>query len=180
MALLEEERRTILMEIAERANRAIALQLGVMAAHRALAAYRDRHRSALMSRTADAFRSITGGEFVDLTTQADRPGDRLIAIRSDGGGSIGAEEMSKGTRFQLYLALRLAGYRRFCDVAGPLPFIGDDVMEKSDDRRAAATINLLGEAALVGQALYFTHHNHLCDIAKKQLGDRVTIHEIPK
>ena len=180
VALLEEERRTILMEIAERANRAIALQLGVMAAHRALAAYRDRHRSALMSRTADAFRSITGGEFVNLTTQADRPGDRLIAIRSDGGGSIGAEEMSKGTRFQLYLALRLAGYRRFCDVAGPLPFIGDDVMEKSDDRRAAATINLLGEAALVGQALYFTHHNHLCDIAKKQLGDRVTIHEIPK
>lgn len=179
-ALLDEKRRGILLEISEKADRAIALQLGVMAADRALAVYRDRHRSELLARTAEAFRTITSGEFTDLKTQPDRAGDRLIALRSDGAGSIGTEEMSKGTRFQLYLALRLAGYRRFCDVAGPLPFVGDDVLETFDDRRAAATIRLLGEIARDGQALYFTHHNHLCDIAEKALGNHVTVHEIPK
>ena len=180
VALLEEERRSILIEIAEKADRALSLQLGVMAADRALAVYRDRHRSELLAHTADAFRTITRGEFHDLTTQPDRNGDRLIALRSNGGGSLGADEMSKGTRFQLYLALRLAGYRRFCDVAGPLPFIGDDVMETFDDRRAAATLGLLSEIAQDGQALYFTHHEHLCEIAKKVCGDKVTFHEILK
>lgn len=180
VALLDEKRGGVLIEISEKADRAIALQLGVMAADRALAAYRDRHRSELMARTAEAFRMITGGEFNDLKTQPDRSGDRLIALRSNGAGSIGAEEMSKGTRFQLYLALRLAGYRRFCELAGPLPFVGDDVIETFDDHRAAATIRLLGEIAKDGQALYFTHHNHLCDIAEKALGNHVTVHEIPK
>ena len=179
-ALLEEERRSVLIEIAEKADRALSVQLGVIAAERALAVYRDRHRSELLANTADAFRTITRGGFHDLTTQPDRNGDRLIALRSNGGGSIGADEMSKGTRFQLYLALRLAGYRRFCDVAGPLPFIGDDVMETFDDRRAEATLGLLSEIAQDGQALYFTHHEHLCEIAKKVCGDKVTIHEIPK
>ncbi len=179
-ALMDEQRRGILLEIAAKADRAIALQLGVMAADRALTVYRDRHRSELMAHTAEAFQTITSGEFTDLKAQPDRAGDRLIALRSNGAGSIGAEEMSKGTRFQLYLALRLAGYRRFCDLAGSLPFVGDDVMETFDDHRAAATIRLLGEIARDGQALYFTHHNHLCDIAKKELGDHVTVHEIPK
>ena len=88
------------------------------------------------------------------------------------------EEMSKGTRFQLYLALRLAGYRRFCNVAGPLPFIGDDIMETFDDRRAESAIRQLSEIARDGQALYFTHHRHLCKIAKDVCGDGVVIHEI--
>ncbi|MEO0809690.1 MAG: hypothetical protein AAFW82_03440, partial [Pseudomonadota bacterium] len=86
----------------------------------------------------------------------------------------------KGSRFQLYLALRLAGYRQFCEEKGPLPFIGDDIMETFDDRRAAAAIRLLGEISQHGQALYFTHHNHLCELAKRELGERVVIHEIPK
>ncbi|MEO1609552.1 MAG: AAA family ATPase [Pseudomonadota bacterium] len=181
-ALLDEQRRGVLLEISEKAQRAIALQLGVMAADRALAVYRDRHRSNLMARTAEAFRTITNGDFADVKTQPDKAGDRLIALRSQaqGAGSIGAEEMSKGSRFQLYLALRLAGYRQFCEEKGPLPFIGDDIMETFDDRRAAAAIRLLGEISQHGQALYFTHHNHLCELAKRELGERVVIHEIPK
>lgn len=72
-------------------------------------------------RTADAFKAITAGEFSRLTTQPDQSGDQLIAVRSNG-GSIAVKEMSKGTRFQLYLALRLAGYRRLCDMKDALPF----------------------------------------------------------
>jgi uncharacterized protein YhaN len=85
--------------------------------------------------------------------------------------------MSKGTRFQLYLALRLAGYRQFCSEKEPLPFIGDDILETSDDRRAESAMRQLSEIARCGQVLYFTHHRHLCEIAKKIYPD-VKIHEI--
>lgn len=111
VARLDEKRRSILLEISNKADRALALHLGLMTADRALAAYRDRHCSELLTQTADALRAITVGEFSSLTTQPDHSGDRLIAVRANG-SSIAVEKMSKGTRFQLYLALRLAGYRR--------------------------------------------------------------------
>lgn len=179
VALLDEKLQTLLLEISNKANRALKLHLGLMAADSALLAYRDRHRSELLTQTGDAFRAITAGEFSRLTTQPDQSCDRLIAIRSNG-GSIAAEEMSKGTRFQLYLSLRLAAYRRFCNVKGPLPFFGDDIMETFDDHRAEAAMRQLNEIAKNGQVLYFTHHRHLCEIAKHTFGKGVIIHEIPK
>ncbi len=53
-------------------------------------------------------------------------------------------------------------------------------METFDDGRSGAVIRQLSEIAMNGQVLYFTHHRHLCEIAKKICGDRVVIHEIPK
>lgn len=114
-----------------------------------------------------------------LTTQLDRTEEKLIAVRAQG-GSIAVGSMSKGTRFQLYLALRLAGYRRFCSLKGPLPFIGDDIMETFNDGRAESAIRQLSEIAKEGQVLYFTHHRHLCEIAKNVCGNGVMFHEIPK
>jgi len=179
MVRLEEKRRSILCELSKNANHSLALHLGLMTADRALAVYRDRHRSELLTQTAEAFRAITADEFLELNTQPDQSGDQLIAVRSNR-RSITAEKMSKGTRFQLYLALRLAGYRRFCNIVGPLPFIGDDIMETFDDRRAESAMRQLSEIARNGQVIYFTHHRHLCEIAKDVCCGDVLIHEIPK
>jgi uncharacterized protein YhaN len=178
IAHFNEKRRSILLEIADKTRRALSLHLGLMAADHALAAYRDRHSSELLKQTAEAFKIITMGEFTRLAIRPDSSGDRLLAVRSDG-RSIATEAMSKGTRFQLYLALRLAAYRQFCSsVSGSLPFIGDDIMETFDDARSKATLSLLGEMAKTGQVLYFTHHQHLCTAAKNIWGDEVKIHEI--
>lgn len=179
VARLEEQRQSVLLEISKKFNHSLALHLGLMAAKNALNTYRDRHRSDLLLQTADAFKSITGGAFSSLTTQNDQTGDRLIAVRRNG-RSIAADEMSKGTRYQLYLALRLAAYRQFCNNSRSLPFIGDDIMETFDDHRSESAMHQLSELAKHGQVLYFTHHQHLCDIAKKVCGDGVAIHEIPK
>lgn len=179
VARLNEKRRSILFEISSKADRVLPLHLGWMTANRALAEYRDRHCSELLMRTGDAFKAITAGEFSRLTTQPGQAGDRLIAVRSNG-RSIAAKEMSKGTRFQLYLALRLAAYHRFCNMKGSLPFIGDDIMETFDDHRTKSAICQLSEIAKGGQVLYFTHHRHLCEIAKDVCGADVMIHEIPK
>lgn len=178
-ARLEERRRTLLLEIAKKSDYALSLHLGLMAADRALIAYRDRHRSDLLRETARAFTSITQGEFTSLSTQPGALSDQLIALRATG-SSLAADQMSKGTRFQLYLALRLAGYRHFCKSAGPLPFIGDDIMETFDDRRTAAALKELYDISHDGQALYFTHHHHLCHIAKDLFGANVIIHRMPK
>ncbi len=79
--------------------------------------------------------------------------------------------MSKGTRFQLYLALRVAGYREFARLRPPVPFIADDIMETFDNKRTEKALRLLASIGEVGQAIYLTHHPHVCEIARQVYPD---------
>jgi uncharacterized protein YhaN len=118
----------------------------------------------MLARASEAFRTISQGAYKTLTTQPDKDGEVLVAVGANGGSKI-APELSKGTRFQLYLALRVAGYEEFVRMGSPIPFIADDILETFDDFRAEEALTLLAEMAKVGQVIYLTHHRHLCDIA---------------
>jgi DNA-binding transcriptional ArsR family regulator len=154
-----------LMAIEDRAIEYLKLKLGIAAAERALRAYRDRHRSSMMARASEAFALISRGAYSELFTQPSNGSEVLIAKGVDGSSKI-ASELSKGTRFQLYLALRVAGYHEFARARAPAPFLADDIMETFDDFRAEEAFRLLAAMAGKGQIVYFTHHRHLCEIAK--------------
>lgn len=165
-AYLDERRRTVLAEIEEEALRYLRLRTGVLAGEMALRLYRERHRSAMMRRASDAFATISGGDYSGLSTESAKEGEYMIAHSADGGTKL-ASNLSKGTRFQLYLALRIAGFHEIAASREPLPFIADDIMETFDDNRAFHAFRLMGEMAGVGQVIYLTHHEHLCAIAEK-------------
>ncbi|CDX57712.1 conserved hypothetical protein [Mesorhizobium plurifarium] len=176
VARIDAERRTVLLEIEEKAARYIELKLGVMSASSALRVYRERHRSGMMTQASDAFALITRGQYTGLTTQPVKGGEVLIATQRDGQSKV-ADALSKGARFQLYLALRLAGYYEFAKLRPSVPFIADDIMETFDHLRSEEVFRLFGEMASVGQVIYLTHHQHLCDIARAVIPD-VMIHEL--
>ena len=90
---------------------------------------------------------------------------------------LSGSDMSKGTRFQLCMAMSVAGYHEFVQTRRPVPFIADDIMETFDDDRAKETFPLFGEVANVGQVIYFTHHQHLCEIAMTTCSS-VRIHQL--
>jgi uncharacterized protein YhaN len=164
VAILEAKRRTVLLTIEDGALAYLRLKLGTAAADRALRAYRDRHRSSMMTRASESFALISRGAYSALVTQPSNGSELLIAKGSDGSSKI-ASELSKGTRFQLYLALRVAGYHEFARAQVPPPFFADDIMETFDDFRAEEAFRLLAGMAATGQVVYFTHHRHLCEIA---------------
>ncbi len=130
----------------------------------------------MMASASDAFRIISRGGYKGLATQPNRDSEILVAVGADGGSKV-ASELSKGTRFQLYLALRVAGYHEFAQSHRPVPFIADDIMETFDDFRAEEAFRLLTDMAGVGQVIYFTYHQHLCRIAQDACPD-VRIHEL--
>ncbi|MBB6413701.1 uncharacterized protein YhaN [Mesorhizobium sangaii] len=165
VARIDAERRTVLLEIEEKAVRYIELKLGIMSAGNALRLYRERHRSGMMERASDAFALMTRGQYSGLTTQPVKGGEVLIALQRDGQSKV-ADALSKGARFQLYLALRLAGYYEFAQFRPSVPFIADDIMETFDHVRSEEVFRLFGEMASAGQVIYLTHHQHLCEIAK--------------
>jgi uncharacterized protein YhaN len=176
VARIEEQRRTTLLEIEEKARRYLRLKVGGAAAEQALRIYRDRYRSSMMARASEAFRTISRGAYKGLSSQPEKEGEKLIALGATGGSKI-ASELSKGTRFQLYLALRVAGYYEFVHTRGAVPFIADDIMETFDDFRAEEAFRLLADMARVGQVVYLTHHRHLCGIAQ-QICPTVRVHSL--
>lgn len=176
VAELDQKRKTLLLDIESKALAYLRLRAGVIAAETALRLFRERHRSAMMRRASETFNRISGGEYSGLSAQSDNGREFLIANAASGGSKL-ARDLSKGTRFQLYLALRIAGYHEIAAARESLPFIADDIMETFDDGRAGRAFEQMAEMARVGQVIYLTHHEHLCEIARAACPD-VTIHRL--
>ena len=129
-----------------------------------------------MHKASRTFHDITGGEYAGLSTVLEKDGEFLVVNAASGGSKL-AKDLSKGTRFQLYLALRVAGYHEIAASREIVPFIADDIMETFDDRRALNALRVMGEMAKGGQVIYLTHHQHLRDLAREACPD-VTLHEL--
>ena len=161
---LATEQATLLEELRDGARQAAVARLGELAARGALRRLAAERRSSMLHDVEEAFVTMTTPAWtgVDVWTQAE--GEKLVGIRPDG-STVPVEQMSTGTMGQLYFALRLAGYRSFAREPGPLPMILDDIMETFDDTRARAALQLCAEIGANGQAILFTHHAHLVQLA---------------
>jgi uncharacterized protein YhaN len=180
IAALTAERRAIEARLEEGGVRYLEDRLGVMLAERALRRYRDTHRSGMLQSAEAAFAMLTHGVYSKLATQPGTSGaETLVAIRERDGQSKLAAQMSKGTRFQLYLALRAAAYEQLTGNGVVLPFFCDDIFETFDEERTSAACTLMQRIGQRGQAIYLTHHAHVVEIARKICGDAVSVHMLP-
>lgn len=178
VAMLVARRQTIELEMESVIRDFLELRIGHLMADEAIRRYRDKHRSGMMEAAEAAFTELTTGAYRGLTTQIEGTNETLVAIQSSDGAAKQAHAMSKGTRFQLYLALRAAAYEQMAENGTVLPFFCDDVFETFDEERTRAACGLMRRIGLTGQAVYLTHHRHVVEIAKDVCGDDVRVHEI--
>lgn len=162
---LATEQATLLEELRSGARQAAVARLGVLAARGALRRLAAERRSDMLRDVEDAFVTMTAPAWTGVDVWSQAEGEKLVGIQPDG-ITVPVEKMSTGTMGQLYFALRLAGYRSFAREPGPLPMILDDIMETFDDIRARAALKLCAEIGANGQAILFTHHAHLVELAR--------------
>ena len=174
---LATEEATLLEELRNGARQAAIARLGVLAARAALRGLAKERRSDMLRDVAKAFVSMTKPAWKDVDVWSPGTGDKLVGIQNDG-TAVPVANMSTGTMGQLYFALRLAGYRSFARDPGPLPMILDDIMETFDNTRARAALELCAEIGKTGQAILFTHHAHLVEMARKCI-EGVAVVNIP-
>jgi uncharacterized protein YhaN len=137
--------------------------------------YRREKQAPLLNRAGQMFATLTLGSFTDLRVEFDdQDHARLAGIRPNQ-SSVSIGGMSDGTADQLYLALRLASVDEYLSRAYSLPFVADDLLINFDDARAAAGFKVLAELGQKTQILFFTHHQHLVDIARSTLGKGVNV-----
>jgi uncharacterized protein YhaN len=135
--------------------------------HRAIEAFREKHQGPVLSKASELFSRLTLGDHSGLTTgfgDDDRP--VLVAIRKNG-EQVAVEGLSDGTRDQLYLALRLAAIEYHVRTVAACPLILDDILINSDDVRALAALDIIGDLAKRTQVLFFTHHRRLAELGIK-------------
>ena len=177
VAELVERRAIIDLEMEETGLDYLERQFGLRLAEEAIRRYRDSHRSGMIEETQTAFAELTAGAYERLDIESAGKGgtEILRAIHSD--GTIRrVDNLSKGTRFQLYLALRAAAYMELVAQGVCLPFFCDDVFETFDDERTRAACRLMERIGRSGQAIYLTHHKHVVDIAREVCETEPVLH----
>ena len=164
------DRQAALAEITEIAEQYVRLRSAIVLLQWAIDRYRREKQAPMLKRAGELFAILTCGSFQTLQLEFDEHDNvQLAGIRQDG-RRVPVAGMSAGTADQLYLALRIAAIEDYLDHAEPMPFIADDLFINFDDKRAAAGFRVLGELAKKTQVLFFTHHEHLLEVARKALG----------
>ena len=134
--------------------------------------HREKNQGPVLSRASQIFSRITLGQYSGLRVDFNDRGEPIIlGVRSRTAHTdsvVTVEGMSDGTCDQLYLALRLASLELWLQHHEPIPFIVDDILLNFDDDRALATLQVLAKLSEQTQVIFFTHHQHLVELAERQ------------
>jgi uncharacterized protein YhaN len=172
-----QEEQTLGAALGERVERYTTLRVATALLERAIERYRLENQGPILKRAGELFPALTDEGYVTLRVGRDDRG--IVAVRADG-SELAPDALSTGTRYQLYLALRLASVERFVAGAEPLPLVLDDVTIHVDDARKARTFAVLAEVAKRVQVLFFTHSARDAELARGAAGGAAHLHELAR
>lgn len=154
----------------------VRLRLAAAVLKRSIERFRESSQGPVVDRAGEMFADMTLGAFSGLRADYDDKGKAaLVGVRASNGQSVGVDGMSDGTCDQVYLALRLALLESYLSGHEPIPFIVDDILIQFDDDRAVASLKALSELSKKTQVVFFTHHEHLVELARKHVDANVQI-----
>ncbi len=116
------------------------------------ARFEDLHQPELLRSSSDIFTRVTQGRYVSVLKKDTGKGESIY-VRNRSGEDILDAHLSRGTREQLFISIRLALVTRTNSL--DIPLLMDDVMVNSDIERAQGLANELASVAQSRQILYF-------------------------
>lgn len=135
---------------------------------RAMERYRLRAQPSLLRRAGEYLAEATAGSYSWLGSDLFAPGGKdepdLAARRDSHAPERQARVLSRGTRDQLYLCLRLALADEITEGGEPLPLILDDPLVNFDDARLSGALDMLLRVAGRRQVLLLTCHGRQRDM----------------
>lgn len=156
------------------AERFARLRVAISLLRSQIDTFRRQNQGPFMEKASRWFAEVTGDAFRGIGPSYGDGDEPVIAgLRSEiesVGSEVPVSGMSEGTRDQLYLALRLAGLELHLQDHDPMPMILDDLLVHFDDGRAGNALKALSHFGQRSQVLLFTHHAHLVELARNNLG----------
>ena len=110
------------------------------------------------------FSSVTGGRYRRLYAPL---GEQTITVEDATGATKEPRQLSRGTREQLYLALRFGLIREFGEHTECLPVVVDEILVNFDPNRALQAVAAFVELSRTNQVLVFTCHPEVVETFRR-------------
>ncbi len=159
-------------------DRYTELTLAAALLRAAIEEHRKQNEGPLLKRAGELFARLSGGSMIGLTILTTEKEPHIMGVLPDH-RQVPVEGMSTGQRHQLFLALRLASLERHFEHNEPMPLILDDLLVQFDDTSARAALEIVAELSRTVQVLFFTHHDHLVEMARDVIpADLLVEHQV--
>ena len=145
----------------------LRLQIAALILEQRIEEYRQKNQAPVLARAGQLFAKLTLGSFENLRDELNEKGMPILLGVRPNDLEVEIDQMSDGTRDQLYLALRLATLEQYLRKGEPMPFVVDDILIGFDDRRTKVCLEVLAELASSTQVLIFTHHRRVVELAEE-------------
>jgi uncharacterized protein YhaN len=129
---------------------------------------------ALLQQAQQFLERMTDGRYVTVRRQSEAEGLPEV-YDAEKQMWKAPSQLSRGTREQLYLAIRLAYVMHHCRNAESLPLVVDDVLVNFDGPRARRTLELLRDVAEHNQVLFLTCQASTLELIRETLPDVVPV-----
>ena len=117
--------------------------------------FEQERQPSVIRHAQDFFAGVTGQRYQRLYAPI---GEQTITVTDAAGTSKRPDELSRGTREQLYLALRFGLIREFGEHAERLPVVVDEALVNFDPERARLAAESFAQLGETNQVLVFTCH----------------------
>ena len=124
----------------------------------------------VVQQARDSFSHMTGQRYTRLFVPV---GESTVTVMDGGGSARQPHELSRGTREQLYLALRFGLVREFGEHAERLPVVVDEALVNFDPERARRAAEAFAALSETNQVLVFTCHPATAEMFADAAGARV-------
>ena len=132
--------------------------------------FEQERQPSVIRHAQDFFSGVTGQRYQQLRVPI---GEQTITVADTTGASKQPAELSRGTREQLYLALRFGLIREFGEHAERLPVVVDEALVNFDPQRARLAAESFAQLAETNQVLVFTCHPSTAEMFADAAGAQV-------
>jgi len=165
-ATLLEEREVKRAALADAYREWMSIRLAERVISHCKSKYQETRQPAVIQRTAEIFSAITSGRYGNIQVSVD---DEALIVFGEGNTRKTVDELSRGTREQLLLSLRMGLIDQYeASGAEPLPVVLDDVLVNFDKVRATETARQLTSFAQDRQVLLFTCHKYIAELMEAE------------
>jgi uncharacterized protein YhaN len=175
IASLEIEHQGVVSELVDGVERWKRLRVARGLVTETLAEFERTRQPQVLAAASEYFGRVTTGRYAQILQDEE---GRDVAIIDRLGARRTTAELSRGTREQLYLCIRLGLAHEFGRRSEPLPLVMDDVLVNFDPGRAREMAQELLEFGQTNQVLLFTCHPFTRDVFR-DIDNAVPVIELP-
>ncbi|MFT8315625.1 MAG: AAA family ATPase [Clostridium sp.] len=125
----------------------------------------DNAKGTILGSAGDILSSITEGEFVSVLPAEELTKYDFKSYNQDGSLNESTDILSRGTKEQLFLSVRLS---RIKDIKDKLPVVIDDSLVNFDYRHLKNVVKVLKELSMENQIFILTCHSELVKLIEEE------------